>query len=60
MRGGMPGPARVVEDRPCERDQVGIAGADNSFGLLEGGNIISPTAITGSRVAFFTARASGT
>src|SRR5258706_7696199 len=38
MRRGMPRPARVVEDRPRKRDQVGIAGTDNGFGLLKLGN----------------------
>ena len=35
MRGGMPWPARVVENGARERDQVGIACADNGFGLFE-------------------------
>src|SRR6185437_8527594 len=38
MGGGMPGPARVVENRPRERDQVGVAGADNGFGLFKLGD----------------------
>src|SRR5260370_16909385 len=35
MRGRMPRPARIVENRPRKRDQVGIAGTDNGFGLLK-------------------------
>ena len=35
MCSGMPRPARVVEDRPRKRDQIGIAGTDNGFGLLK-------------------------
>ena len=59
MCSGMPRPARVVENRPRQRDQVGIASTDNGFGLLKFGD--EPDgAITGMRVAFFTARASGT
>jgi hypothetical protein len=38
MCSGMPRPAGVIEDRPSKRDQVGIAGADNGFGLLKLGN----------------------
>src|SRR6516162_9771261 len=38
MGGGMPRPARTVEDRPCKRDQIGIASTDNGFGLLKLGD----------------------
>src|SRR3974377_327506 len=38
MRSGMPGPARVVENRPRKCDEVSIAGPDNGFGLLKLGN----------------------
>src|SRR3974377_2184349 len=38
MRGGMPGPARVVEDRPRKCLECRIAGPDNGFGLLKLGN----------------------
>ena len=34
----MPRPARVVENCPRKRDQIGIAGTDNGLGLLELGN----------------------
>ena len=58
MCSGMPRPARVVEDRPRKRDQVGIASTDTASACSN--SVIRPTAITGMRVAFFTARASGT
>src|SRR6478672_1136324 len=38
VRGGMPRPAWVIQDRPRKRDQVGIAGTDNGVGLLKLGN----------------------
>src|SRR6516162_7494801 len=38
MCSGMPRPARVVENRPRKRDQVGIASTDNGFGLLKLGD----------------------
>jgi hypothetical protein len=34
VRSGMPRPARVIENRPRQRDQVSIASTDNGFGLL--------------------------
>ena len=34
MRGGVPRPARIVEDRPGERDEVRIARSDDRLGLL--------------------------
>jgi hypothetical protein len=56
--GGMPRPARIVENRPRERDQIGVAGADKASAWSN--SVMSPTAITGMRVAAFTARANGT
>ena len=38
MGSGMPRPARAVEDRPRQRDQVGIASTDNGFCLLKLGD----------------------
>ena len=38
VRGGMPRPAWVIQDRPRKRDQVGIAGTDNGVCLLKLGN----------------------
>ena len=38
MCSSMPRPARVEEDRPRQRDQVGIASTDNGFGLLKLGD----------------------
>src|SRR5260221_1911926 len=35
MRGRMPRPARIVENGPRKRDQVGIAGTDNGLALLK-------------------------
>jgi hypothetical protein len=37
-RCALPRPARVVEDRPRKRDQVGIASTDNGFSLLKLGD----------------------
>ena len=58
LGGRMPRPARVVEDAAGERDEVGVAGADDRLGLLE--PVIRPTATTGMLTARFTSRASGT
>jgi hypothetical protein len=58
MRSGMPRPARVEEDRPRQRNQVGIPVPTMASACSN--SVMSPTAITGMRVAFFTARASGT
>src|SRR6516164_7825614 len=38
MRGGMPRPARVVENRTRQRDQVGVAGTDDGFSLVKLGD----------------------
>src|SRR3569623_1957803 len=35
VSGGVPRPARIVKHAPGERDHVGVAGADDGFGLLE-------------------------
>src|SRR3954447_25779536 len=35
---GVPGPARIVEDRPCQGDEVGVASSDDRLRLLERGN----------------------
>jgi small-conductance mechanosensitive channel len=36
--GGVPGPARIIKDGPGQRDQVGVAGADDRLRLLEAGD----------------------
>ena len=58
LRGGVPWPARIEEDRARQRDHVGIAGRDDRLGLIEAAD--QPTAVTGIRTTDLTARASGT
>jgi hypothetical protein len=38
VRRGVPWPAWVVEYRARKRDQIGVAGTDDGFGLLKLGN----------------------
>jgi hypothetical protein len=38
MRSGLPRPARIVQDRAGERDDIGITGTYNGFRLLEFGD----------------------
>ena len=51
----MPRPARIVCDGASESDQIGVAGADDRFGLVVAGD--QTTAMVGNLVADLTARA---
>src|SRR4051812_29915706 len=35
MCGGMPRPPRIVKHRPRQADEIGVAGADHGFRMLE-------------------------
>jgi len=58
MRCGMPRPPRLEQNPSCQRDHIGVARADDRFGLIE--PVMRPTVTTGRLVARLIARASGT